>query len=38
MDGNDEHMLWQKEDDDVLLTAKSLDDLNLKLILRYKGR
>jgi hypothetical protein len=31
-------MLWKPEDDEVLRIAKSSNELNFKLILRYKGK
>jgi hypothetical protein len=34
----DQNMLWQPEDDEVLNNTKSVDDLQFRLILRYKGR
>ncbi len=34
----DSNMLWQPEDDEVLSNTKSLQDLQFRLILRYKGR
>ena len=34
---NDEKLLWSEDDDMILFTATSKDDLNFKLLIRYKG-
>jgi hypothetical protein len=38
LENRDNNMLWQPEDDEVLRVTISPNELNFKLILRYKGK